>query len=134
VEPPARSDIVYSCHVCRLELVVYDDAGKMIVAPLLDTAADRPPRKNHGFVLQQRVDLAQPVGPQFVPIGQQDFEQTPLALSALNHTRSLDESSSAGMLVRRIDRRNGRIARLDTAGRRPSLIVSDLRGHFFTAK
>ena len=46
---------------------------------------------NHGLVLEQRVDLAQPVGPQFVPIGQQDFEQTPLALSALNHARSFDE-------------------------------------------
>ncbi len=41
---------------------------------------------NHGFfyVLEQCVDLAQPVGPQFVPIGQQNFEQTPLALSALD--------------------------------------------------
>ena len=43
----------------------------------------------HGLVLEQCVDLAQPVGPQFVPIGQQNFEQTPLALSALNHARSL---------------------------------------------
>jgi hypothetical protein len=38
------------------------------------------------------------------------------------------------MLVRRFDRRNGRIARLDTAGRRPSVPISHLRGHFFTAK
>ena len=64
---------------------------------------------NHGLVLEQRVDLAQPVGPQFVPIGQQNFEQTPLALSALNHARSFDESSRAGSVVRRIDRRNRRI-------------------------
>ena len=55
---------------------------------------------NHGLVLEQRVDLAQPVGPQFVPIGQQDFEQTPLALSALNHARSFDEASRAGSVVR----------------------------------
>jgi hypothetical protein len=40
---------------------------------------------NHGFVLEQRVDLAQPVGPQFVAVRQEDFEQTPLTLSALNH-------------------------------------------------
>jgi hypothetical protein len=68
-----------------------------------------------------------------VPIGQQDFEQTPLSLSALNHARSFDESR-AGSVVRRIDRRNGRIDRFVTAGRRPSVPVSDLRGHFFTAK
>jgi hypothetical protein len=92
---------------------------------------------NHGLVLKQRVDLAQPVGPQFVPIGQQDFEQTPLPLSALNHARSFDESASAGSVVRRIVRRNRRIGRIDrlvTAGRRPSVPVSELRGHFFTAK
>ena len=51
---------------------------------------------NHGLVLEQRVDLAQPVGPQFVPIGQQDFEQTPLALSALNHARSFDDIVTRG--------------------------------------
>ena len=92
---------------------------------------------NHGLVLEQRVDLAQPVGPQFVAIGQQDFEQTPLPLSALHHARSFDESSRAGSLVRRIDRRNRRISnieRLATAGRRPSVPVSDLGGHFFTEK
>ena len=43
---------------------------------------------NHRFVLEQRVDLSQPVGPQFVAVWQEDFEQTPLALSALNHARS----------------------------------------------
>jgi hypothetical protein len=69
-----------------------------------------------------------------VPIGQQDFEQTPLALSALNHARSFDESSRAGSLVRQIDRRNRRIERSVTAGRRPSVQLSELRGHFFTAK
>jgi hypothetical protein len=89
---------------------------------------------NHGLVLEQGVDLAQPVRPQFVPIGQQDLEQTSLALSALNHARSFDDSSRAGSLVRRIDRRNGRIERFVTAGRRPSIIISDLRGHFFTGK
>jgi hypothetical protein len=45
---------------------------------------------NHGVVLEQRVDLAQPVGPQFVTVGQQHFEQTPLALSALDHARSFE--------------------------------------------
>ncbi len=43
---------------------------------------------NHGLVLEQRIDLAQPVGPQFVTIGQQHFEQTPLALSTSDHARS----------------------------------------------
>ena len=88
---------------------------------------------NHGLVLEQRVDLAQPVGPQFVAIGQQDFEQTPFALSALNHARSFDESACAGSVVRQIDRRNG-IERLVAAGRPPSVPVSDLGGHFFTEK
>jgi hypothetical protein len=41
-----------------------------------------------------------------VPIRQQDFEQTPLALSALNHARSFDESCAGKVL--QIDRRNGR--------------------------
>jgi hypothetical protein len=43
---------------------------------------------NHCLVLEQRVDAPQPVGPQFVAIGQQHFEQTPLALSASDHARS----------------------------------------------
>jgi hypothetical protein len=69
-----------------------------------------------------------------VPIRQQNFEQTPLALSALNHARSSHESSRAGSVVRQIDRRNCRIERFVTAGRRPPVQFSDLRGHFFTAK
>ncbi len=36
--------------------------------------------------------------------------------------------------VRGIDRRNRRIERLVTAGHRPSVPVSELRGHFFTGK
>jgi hypothetical protein len=89
---------------------------------------------NHGLVLEQRVNLAQPVGPQFVAIGQENFEQTPLALSALNHARSFDQQSRAGSVVRRIDRRNRRMACFVTAGGRPSVPISELRGHFFTAK
>jgi uncharacterized protein (DUF3084 family) len=69
-----------------------------------------------------------------VAIGQQDLEQTPLSLSALNHARSFDEMSRAGSLVRQIVRRNRRIDRSVTAGRRPSVPVSDLAGHFFTGK
>src|SRR4029450_13965424 len=46
--------------------------------------------------LERGVDPSQPVGPQLVPIGQQHFEQTPLALFALNHARSFDESTRAG--------------------------------------
>ncbi|HZY41488.1 MAG TPA: hypothetical protein VFF59_05750 [Anaerolineae bacterium] len=91
----------------------------------------------HGLVLEQCVDLAQPVRPQFESIGQNDFEQTPLPLSALHHARSIAASSRPGSVVRSIDRRNRRIGRIDhlvTVGRRPSVPVSDLRGHFFTAK
>jgi hypothetical protein len=90
-----------------------DDLGRRTKTAA--TATLRPPFLkglrndfNHGVVLEQRVDLAQPVGPQFVPIRQQDFEQTPFALSALHHARSFDESRT-GSLVRRIDRRNRRI-------------------------
>jgi hypothetical protein len=43
---------------------------------------------SHSLVLEQCVDLAQPVGPQFVTVGQQDFEQTSFPLSALHHARS----------------------------------------------
>jgi len=89
---------------------------------------------NHGFVLEQRVDLGQPLGAQPVAIGQQNFEQTPFALSSLNHARSFDQKSRAGNVVRQIDRRNSRIECLVMAGRRPSVQFSDLRGHFFTAK
>src|SRR5262249_58018577 len=89
---------------------------------------------NQGLVLEQPVDLAQPVGPQLVPIGQQNLEQTPLALSALNHARSFAEGSRAGSLVRQIDRRNRRPERFVMAGRRRSVQFSHLRGHFFTAK
>jgi hypothetical protein len=89
---------------------------------------------NHAFVLEQRIDLAQPVGPQFVPVWQQDLEQTSLALSALNHARSFAETSRAGSVVRQINRRNRRMKRFVTAGRRRSVQCSHLRGHFFTAK
>src|SRR5262245_14451918 len=43
---------------------------------------------DHRVMLDQRVHPAQPAWPQFVSVGQQDFEQTPLTLSALNHARS----------------------------------------------
>jgi hypothetical protein len=68
-----------------------------------------------------------------VAVGQEHFEQTPFALSSLNHARSFDESR-AGSVVRRIDRRNCRLDRLVTAGHPPSVPISELRGHFFTAK
>jgi hypothetical protein len=87
-----------------------------------------------GFVLERGVDPSQPVVPQLVPIGQQHFEQTPLTLFALNHARSFEESSRAGSLVRQIGRRNRRIERLVTPGRRPTVQFSHLRVHFFTAK
>ncbi len=52
---------------------------------------------NDGLVLAQRVDLAQPVGPQFVPVRQEDLKQTALPLSALNHARSFAEGSRAAV-------------------------------------
>jgi hypothetical protein len=45
---------------------------------------------NHCLVLEQRVDAPQPTGPQLVAIGQQYFEQTPLALTASDHARSFE--------------------------------------------
>jgi hypothetical protein len=89
---------------------------------------------DHAFDLQQRVDLAQPIRPQFVPIGQQDFEPTPLALSTLNHARSFAENITRGQCSTTDRSRQRRMNHLVTAGRRPSVRVNDLRGHFFTAK
>jgi hypothetical protein len=92
---------------------------------------------NHRVVLEQRIDLAEPIRPQLVTIGQQNLEQSPFALSSLNHARSFDEPSRAGTVVRSIDRSNWKIDRIErsvTAGRRLSVPVSELRGHFFTAK
>src|SRR5438094_5221244 len=67
----------------------------------------RPPRLerlrddlNHRVVLEKRVDFPQPVGPQLVPVRQEDLEQIALALSALNHARSFTEGSRAGSVVR----------------------------------
>jgi putative transposase len=71
------------------------------------------------------------VGPQFVSVRQEDFEQTSLALSALNRARSFDERPRAGSVVRQIDRRNG-IERLVAAGRWRSVQFNHLRGRFFT--
>ena len=72
-----------------------DDLGRRAGTSAATTL--RPPRferlgdhLNHGLVLEQRVDSPQPVGPQFVSIGQQHFEQTALALSASDHARSFD--------------------------------------------
>jgi hypothetical protein len=42
------------------------------------------------FVLEQRIDPSQPLGPQLVAIGQQHFEQNALALSTLDHAHSFD--------------------------------------------
>jgi hypothetical protein len=62
------------------------------------TATLRPPffkrlsdDLNHGIILEERIDLSQPVGPQLVPIRQQNFEETPFALSTLNHARSSEK-------------------------------------------
>jgi hypothetical protein len=42
--------------------------------------------------------------------------------------------SRAGSVVQQIDRRNRGLMRLVTAGRLPSMKLSGLRAHFFTAK
>jgi hypothetical protein len=76
---------------------------------------------NHGVVLEERIDLAQSVGPQLVVIGQQNFEQTSVALSSLHHACSFDQQSRAGSLVRRIGRPNCRIDCFVTARRWPSV-------------
>ena len=51
--------------------------------------------------------------------------------------KGTDLTATTLIEVRQIDRRNcriGTIERLVTAGRRSSVPVSELRGHFFTAK
>jgi len=47
------------------------------------------------FLLERRVDLSQPLRPQLAAVGLQNFEQTPIALAALNHARSFAERSRA---------------------------------------
>jgi hypothetical protein len=42
-EDAPRPGVVYRCHICRLELVVDTDTGKLTVPPVRnDTAADKP--------------------------------------------------------------------------------------------
>jgi hypothetical protein len=90
-------------------------------------------RLNHGFVLEQRVDFAQPIGPQLVPIRQQDLKQTALALATLNHARSFDEITRGQCST--TDRSGQRrMTHSFTAGRRLPVPFNELRGHFFTAK
>src|SRR5262249_21110707 len=85
----------------------YDLGGRAETPTVL---ALRPPRFgtlrhrfNHRFVLEQRVDPPQPIGPQLVTVGQQHFEQTALALSALDHARSFE--SICACSVRNDDQR-----------------------------
>ena len=118
------------------------------VAPLGDELLRRPPfdvvdgelglerlddRINHGLVLEQRVDPPQPVGPQLVPVRQEHFEQTALTLATLNHARSFDEITR-GQCSTTDRSRQCRMNHSVTAGRRLSVPVNELRGHFFTGK
>ncbi len=110
------ADLALEIVIAPIEEMLQDqhpqhDVGRCPGAPAAPTL--RPARLerlddrvNHGLVLEQRVDPPQPVGPQLVPVGQEHFEQTALALATLNHARSFDERSRAGSVVRRIDRGN----------------------------
>jgi hypothetical protein len=69
-----------------------------------------------------------------VPVRQEDFEQTALALSTLNHARSVAEKITRGQCSTTDRSRQRRMNHSVTAGRRPSVQFNDLRGHFFTAK
>jgi hypothetical protein len=66
------------------------------------------------------------------PVGQQDFEQTPLALSALNRARSFDDHVRAVKYVRSIVA----IVESNVRHRRPPAVstMQRLTRSFFTAK
>jgi hypothetical protein len=47
-EDTPRQGAIYRCHICRLELMLDAEAGKLTLAPFPpDTAADRPPRRSN---------------------------------------------------------------------------------------
>jgi hypothetical protein len=89
---------------------------------------------NHGLVLEQRVALAQPVGPQLVPVRQEDLEQTALALATLNHARSF-----AKTIMRRQCSTTNRSRQTPNGAfghrrMRAANTIQRLTGHFFTGK
>ncbi len=43
-EDHPRRDVLYRCHVCRLELVFDPESNKLIVAPIEDSEKDRRDR------------------------------------------------------------------------------------------
>jgi hypothetical protein len=43
-EDHPRSEVVYRCHICRLELVFDSEASKLVVAPIEDDEKDRESR------------------------------------------------------------------------------------------
>ena len=89
---------------------------------------------NHGLVLEQRVDPPQPVGPQLVTIGQQHFEETPLALTASDHARSFVACMriNIGTLIRTGKRSKAK--RSVTRRSHRSMNHNDLTRPFFTGK
>jgi hypothetical protein len=72
----------------EFDFIANEDGQFWVCRHLPKTQRAKRDDLNHGLVLELRVDPSQPVGPQFVPVGQQNFEQTPLALSTLNHART----------------------------------------------
>jgi hypothetical protein len=69
-----------------------------------------------------------------VSIGQQHFEQTPLALSASDHARSFEALGACSVENMINTGKRSKTLRFVTAGRRPSVQLNDLRSHFFTGK
>jgi hypothetical protein len=89
---------------------------------------------NHGLVLEHRVDPLQPGGPQFVGVGQQDLEQTALALSSSHHGRSFRGRSWARSVVRPIRAHQREMRCLATALDAGSRSINHFGGDFFTGK
>jgi hypothetical protein len=89
-----RAPFVFQVVVAPVEEMLQDQHGRPRPTAATTLRPSRFERLrndfNHGLVLEQRVDSPQPVRPQFVSIGQQHFEQTPLALAASDHARSFE--------------------------------------------
>ena len=63
--------------------------GRRVSSPCATTSITATSSSNVSILRNQS-------GHKCVPVGQQDFEQTPLSLAALNHTRSFDEIIKRG--------------------------------------
>jgi hypothetical protein len=63
--------------------------------------------------------------PQFVPVGEEDFKQTALALATLNHARSCVKTITRGQCSTTDRARQRRMNHSVTAGRRPSVHINE---------